>query len=64
MQWAFDAHDLVEIWASTQPANIRSRRVMEKLGMRLDPALTEHGDVRYRLQRGAVAGTAENVARM
>jgi ribosomal-protein-alanine N-acetyltransferase len=55
MQWAFAAHDLVEIWASTQPANVRSRRVLEKLGMTLDADLTASGEVRYRLP---------NVARM
>ncbi|HUQ06946.1 MAG TPA: GNAT family N-acetyltransferase [Kofleriaceae bacterium] len=51
MHWAFAEHDLVEIWASTQPNNLRSRRVLEKLGMTLAPALTEHGDVHYRTRR-------------
>jgi len=37
VQWAFDEHGLVEIWASTQAANTRSRRVMEKIGMTRDP---------------------------
>ena len=50
VQWAFDEHGLVEIWASTQPANARSRRVMDKLGMLHDP---HHGpDVLYRLRQG------------
>ena len=50
VQWGFAAHDLVEIWASTQPANIGSRRVMEKLGMRLD--IETDDKVTYRLRRG------------
>jgi len=41
LDWAFAEHDLVEIWASTQVANVRSQRVMEKLGMTL-----ERGDAR------------------
>lgn len=51
LQWAFAEHDLVEIWASTQTANQRSRRVMEKLGMTLDPARTTSAKVTYRLRR-------------
>ena len=49
VRWALAEHDLVEIWASTQPANFRSRRVMDKLGMVLDP---DHGPeaVLYRLR--------------
>jgi RimJ/RimL family protein N-acetyltransferase len=35
---AFDVHDLHEIVAYTAPTNMRSRRVMEKLGMTHDPA--------------------------
>lgn len=50
VQWGFAAHDLVEIWASTQPANIGSRRVMEKLGMRLD--IETDDKITYRLRRG------------
>jgi RimJ/RimL family protein N-acetyltransferase len=49
MDWAFAEHDLGEIWASTDPAHVRSRRVLEKLGMTFD-----HGDARkvvYRLRR-------------
>jgi [ribosomal protein S5]-alanine N-acetyltransferase len=34
--WAISEHNLVEIWASTDPAHDRSRRVMEKLGMTFD----------------------------
>ncbi len=47
--WAFATHDLAEIWASTDLAHVRSRRVMEKLGMTFD-----HSDERkvvYRLRR-------------
>ena len=36
MQWAFAEHEVVEIWASTNIAHVRSRRVLEKLGMTLD----------------------------
>ena len=35
--WALQAPRLEEIVAFTVPANVRSRRVMEKLGMRHDP---------------------------
>lgn len=48
VEWAFAVHDLVEIWASTDPANVRSRRVLEKLGMTL---VGEGREVRYRLRR-------------
>lgn len=51
IQWALAAHDLVEIWASTDAAHLRSRRVMEKLGMTLDPARTTRTKVTYRLRR-------------
>jgi ribosomal-protein-alanine N-acetyltransferase len=49
VRWAFAAHDLVEIWASTDPRNARSRRVMEKLGM--TPVGGDERAVRYRLTR-------------
>ena len=48
VRWGFVEHELVEIWASTQPANARSRRVLDKLGMVLDPGHTP--DVLYRLR--------------
>lgn len=38
VQHAFTTFDLDEIVATTVPANTRSRRVMEKLGMRHNPA--------------------------
>jgi ribosomal-protein-alanine N-acetyltransferase len=47
MDWACAEHDLVEIWASTQVANVRSRRVLEKLGMKL--VADDASDVRYSL---------------
>lgn len=41
-------HDLVEIWASTNVAHVRSRRVLEKVGMTFDR--TEEREVFYRLR--------------
>jgi RimJ/RimL family protein N-acetyltransferase len=35
---AFDTLDLDEVVSFTVPANVRSRRVMERIGMRRDPA--------------------------
>ncbi len=49
VRWGFDVHALVEIWASTQADNARSRRVMEKLGMTL--VREDVRDVRYQLRR-------------
>jgi ribosomal-protein-alanine N-acetyltransferase len=49
LEWGFAEHDLVEIWASTDAANVRSRRVMEKLGMKLEPGATR--EVRYTIRR-------------
>lgn len=37
LQYGFDALELPEIVAITVPANRKSRRVMEKLGMQHDP---------------------------
>lgn len=50
VDWAIAEHQLVEVWASTDVAHVRSQRVMEKLGMRRDEALTERGEVRYRIR--------------
>jgi ribosomal-protein-alanine N-acetyltransferase len=47
--WAFAEHDLTEIWASTNVAHMRSRRVLEKLGMTLDRC--GECEVVYRLRR-------------
>jgi RimJ/RimL family protein N-acetyltransferase len=49
LEWGFAEHDVVEIWASTDLANVRSRRVMEKLGMRLEPG--ESREVRDTIRR-------------
>ena len=49
LDWAIAEHELVEVWASTQPDNVRSRRVLEKLGMTLETADARH--VSYRLRR-------------
>jgi [ribosomal protein S5]-alanine N-acetyltransferase len=49
MRWGLGELALVEIWASTQAANVRSRRVMDKLGMTLESS--DGGGVRYRLRR-------------
>ena len=46
--WAVAEHDLVEIWASTTEAHARSRRVMEKLGMRFEGI--DGGEAHYRLR--------------
>lgn len=51
IRWAFAVHDLVAIWASTDAANTRSRRVLEKLGMTLVQGDT--AEVRYELRRDA-----------
>jgi RimJ/RimL family protein N-acetyltransferase len=58
---AFTEFDLAEVVATTMAVNVRSRRVMEKAGLRYartihvsfdDPlAGTEHGEVEYRLRR-------------
>jgi RimJ/RimL family protein N-acetyltransferase len=70
VRFAFERLGLAEIVSMTVPANLRSRRVMEKLGMRHDPAddfdhpripdghrLQRH--VLYRLRRGDPAPRTE-----
>jgi [ribosomal protein S5]-alanine N-acetyltransferase len=47
--WAFGELGLLEIWASTDVNNVRSRRVLEKLGLNLEHASAT--DVRYRMRR-------------
>ena len=59
--WAFATHDLSEIWASTDLAHVRSRRVMEKLGMTVDSS--DERDVIYRLRRQARDGGRSTVQR-
>ena len=49
IDWAFAEHHLAEIRASTDTAHIRSRRVMEKLGMTLERE--DEREVVYRLRR-------------
>ena len=49
LEWGFAEHDLVEIWASTDVAHVRSRRVMEKLGMTL--VHDDASKVRYSIRR-------------
>jgi ribosomal-protein-alanine N-acetyltransferase len=53
IHWVVTAHDLDEIWASTDEHNTRSRRVLEKLGMMFD-SMTD-GEVRYRILRASVS---------
>jgi RimJ/RimL family protein N-acetyltransferase len=36
MAWAIEAFGLTRVWASTDDRNVRSQRVLEKLGMRRD----------------------------
>jgi [ribosomal protein S5]-alanine N-acetyltransferase len=48
LDWLVAEHDLDEVWASTDVAHVRSRRVLEKLGMMFD---REDGEVFYRLRR-------------
>jgi ribosomal-protein-alanine N-acetyltransferase len=40
--WAFEAFDLAKIWATTDARNVRSQRVMEKLGMQLEGRFRSH----------------------
>ena len=42
MAWAIEEFDLVRVWASTDMANARSQRVLEKLGMRRERVLVAH----------------------
>ncbi len=46
MIWATETFDLLRMWASTDARNIRSRRVLEKLGMQLEAV--RKGNVRGR----------------
>lgn len=42
MAWAFEALDLSKIWATTDERNLRSQRLLEKLGMTLEGRLRNH----------------------
>lgn len=44
ISWLLAEHELDELWASTQQENVRSRRVLEKLGMTL---VVDGPEVRY-----------------
>ena len=52
MRWAIAEHALVEIWASTDRGNLRSQRVLEKLGMSFERS--DGDELRYRM---SVTGT-------
>lgn len=39
--WAFGGLNLERVWASTSPENLRSQRVLQKLGMSPAPCTTE-----------------------
>ena len=58
LEWAFTAHDLVEVWASTDVDNVRSRRVLEKLGMTLERA--DAHEARYALRAGDVGDAPDS----
>jgi ribosomal-protein-alanine N-acetyltransferase len=42
VMWAFEAFDLAKIWATTDARNVRSQRLLEKLGMTLEGRLRNH----------------------
>jgi ribosomal-protein-alanine N-acetyltransferase len=41
ISWAISEHKLVQIYASTDPLNVRSQRVLEKLGMKRDLSIID-----------------------
>jgi len=41
MDWGIDTFHLTRIWASTDVGNVRSQRVLEKLGMRRENAINQ-----------------------
>jgi ribosomal-protein-alanine N-acetyltransferase len=53
IEWAVAEHGLTEIWASTDNAHVRSRRVLEKLGMTPDRDERQDREVVYRSRRRA-----------
>jgi ribosomal-protein-alanine N-acetyltransferase len=55
LAWAWVEHALVEVWAQADPANRRSRRVLEKLGLRPDDAPADGGEIRHALRRARPA---------
>jgi RimJ/RimL family protein N-acetyltransferase len=42
MDWGFDAFDLAKVFATADARNIRSHRVLEKLGMQREATLRSH----------------------
>jgi ribosomal-protein-alanine N-acetyltransferase len=42
VEWGIDAFELVRIWASTDVLNVRSQRVLEKLGMQREALRVAH----------------------
>jgi RimJ/RimL family protein N-acetyltransferase len=42
IEWAFKTFALAKVWASTDAEHARSRRVLEKLGMRHEGTLRSH----------------------
>jgi ribosomal-protein-alanine N-acetyltransferase len=42
LNWAFQAHDLAKVWACTDVRNLRSQRLMEKMGMQREGLLRSH----------------------
>ncbi len=42
LDWAFASHDVAKIWACTDARNLRSQRLMEKLGMQREGLLRSH----------------------
>ena len=56
LAWLVGEHELVSVWASTQIDNVRSRRVLEKLGMAL-----ESDDGRKVVYRRGRSGSGEQL---
>jgi RimJ/RimL family protein N-acetyltransferase len=46
VDWGFEAFGLAKIWAATDARNVRSQRLMEKLGMQLEGRLRSHEHAR------------------
>jgi RimJ/RimL family protein N-acetyltransferase len=56
VRWLLEQLEVDEVWASTTPANVRSRRLLEALGFRQEPparplASWDPGDLTYRWDR-------------
>ncbi|MEI6665182.1 MAG: GNAT family protein [Chloroflexota bacterium] len=46
LRWAFESRDLERVWASTDVRHMRSRRVLERLGMQHEATLRAHAMAR------------------